>query len=549
MRLNRFDGGLALSPPKDQIAPGFTRRNRGLHALAIGSFRSRAGSTQILSTNAHSLYYFGDIYFYGVGTILLRAGASIKTGLSGNRLAFSRMYPTAGIADYLFCAGGGDLFKVDSAGNVTDWGFAAPASDPSAAAAAGGALADATWSYQITYYNNNTGTRSNGNGTSVSATTAGANNSVALTNIPDPTGIDSQITHVEIWRSVADGDALFYLTHITAGTTSYTDDGSITLSSTALPTDNLQPYAYLDDCLGPHNGSMFWITRTHATERGRVYYSPIGRTEAIQGYINVSTDDAPLQKLFELQGQLGVIGEAGIYLIGGGNPYVYRKVPGCPGTNSPHTVAVVPKLGMIYEAPDGVRVFNGSTSEVLTPGTIERLFQGDDVGDLTTFTGTVAAACRDSYLITDGSQTLAFDVSRSRWRDLGVGLNAIFYNVETDEIAATLDSVVVALEDESALDDDGSAILMSLEPPHVSFMQERVLQHITMKIDTSDQGITITLIHDGTETTIGVVSTGSMAYSEIPIGITGYQFGVRLTGSLTDAVEVKELEMLFDGEQ
>lgn len=545
--LTRFDKGIAFGPPTDEMEDGYLRRARGMHNLSLGSFRSRPGSALLHSLNAHSITYFGDVYHYGVSTALYRAAASIKTGLSGARLSFSMMPPTAGIVDYLFCAGGGDLFKVDSNGNVTDWGFAIPASDPSAAAAAGGSLDDATWTYQITYYNSTTGHRSNGNGTDVSATTSGANNSVALTSIPDPTGVDAQISHVEIWRSVADGSSLFYLTRIAAGTTSYTDDGSVTLSSTELPTDNTQPDSDATDCLGPHNASMFWLYGDSGT-RGRVYYSPVGRAESVAGFINVCSNDTPLQKLFLFQGQLGVIGEGGIYIIGGTNPYIARQVSGCPGTTIPGSVAVDPETGVFYEASDGIRLFNGVTSILVKPGSVERAFRGEAIGGLSAFTSVISTFARDEYIVSDTSQTLAYSVTKDRWRDLGLACGALFYNAETSELAATISSTVLDIENESETDDNGTAIAISIEPPHVSFEDDRarILQHLTFDINCASESISVTLIHDGTETSIATLQTASRIRRTIAIGTTGFTFGVRLTGSISAAIELHRIVFHFN---
>lgn len=537
--LAQFDKSLALTPPRTALAEGYMHRNRGLSDLAISSFRSRLGSALIHALNAHSIFYFADIYHYGVGTDFYRGTVSQSQSLSGNRLSFSRMPPVAGIADYLFISEGSAPFKIDASGNITDWGFAAPASDPSAAAAAGGALADAEWSYQITYYNSATGHRSNGNGTTVSATTSGGDNSVALTNIPDPTAIDTQITHVEIWRSVAGGSALFYLTRIAAGTTSYTDDGSVSLSSTELPTDNLQPYDYFTDNLGPYNASMFWITNTESGQRGRLFYSPIGRAESLDGFIEITSDDAPLHRIFRYQGQLGVIGETGIFLVGGSNPYTSREIPNCPGTTIPESVAVTPK-GVLYAAADGIRVFDGSTSTIVLPGGIERIIRGESVGDLTSFTPVTAAFCRNEYIVTDTSQSLAFDITDERWRDLGLGLNAIFYNEETDDVAVTFDSNVVSFESPGEDDDNGTAIPISIEPRHITTPDDRavVLQHLIFDIDTNSNQITAYLTHDNTETSLGIINTSSREKYTINVGIAGTRFGIRLSGNATGQIEL-----------
>lgn len=539
--ISNFTDGLNLSAPADQIPEGQTRSNRGLSPTALGSFRTRFGSTQLSALDAHSIFYFADVFWYGASTILYRTATSVQTGLSGNRLSFSKCPPVAGITDYLFIAGGGALYKFDSSGNSSNWGIDAPASDPSAAAAAGGSLTDGVYLYQITYYNSTTGHRSNGNGTDVSATTAGANNSVALTSIPDGSAVDSQVSHIEIWRSVAGGSALFYLARIAAGTTTYTDDGSVTLSSTELPTDNDEPYAYFDDCLGPFNASMFWITRTQSGQRGRLFYSPIGRCESMAGFIEITSDTNPLQRIFRFQGQLGAIAERGIFLIGGDNPYVSREVEGCPGTSDPFSVTVTP-FGIVYKAYNGIYLFDGNSSRPITENKIERLFQSESVGDLSAFsTPLVSTFARKEYYLSDGSQSIAVN-SDGRFRDLGVGFSALYYSEESDQLAANLSSVVVDFESALTYSDNDTAISVILEPPHVNFADQlkSMFHSLLIDINTNSQDCTLSAIHDGTITSIGTFSTSLRSRISIPINQTITDVaGVRFTASIsTSTIEL-----------
>ena len=539
--LTDFTGGLFLSPPADLIPEGSTRSNRGISPTALGSFRTRFGSSQLSTLNSHSISYFANTFYYGVSTSLYRTAVEIITGLSGDRLSFAKCPPVAGITDYLFLAGGDTLYKVDSSGNESAWGFDAPASDPSAAAAAGGALADGTYTYQITYKNSTTGHRSNGNGTDVSATTAGANNSVALTNIPDGSLVDSQIDKVEIWRTVVGGSVLFYLAQIDAGTASYTDDGSVTLSSIELPTDNDEPFSYFDDCLGPYNASMFWITRAQSGQRGRLFYSPVGRCESMQGFIEITSDDNPLQRIFRFQGQLGVIAESGIFLIGGDNPYISREVPACPGTIEPFSVSVTP-FGVIYRASDGLRIFDGNSSILIAFGTVERLFRGEALGDLLAFsTPLVSTFARDEYYISDGSQSLAVN-AQGEFRDLGVGLSALYYSEESDQIAATLSAKVVDFESALTYTDAGTAISTILEPPHINVADslKSMFHYLLLDIDTNSQNCTLSVVHDDSTTSIGTFFTASRVRFGIPINLTLFNVaGIRLVASLSnDIIEI-----------
>lgn len=539
--LRNLSGGLVLHPPTDLLPEGRVVSNRGLNSMSRGSFRSRPGSDLLAALDAHSITYFANLYWLGVSTFIYRSGVQIVTGLDGNRLSFQRCPPVAGITDYLFVCGGGTNYKIDSAGNETDWGFAAPITGPGSTSAAGGALeADASYQYKVTYKNSTTGHRSNANTTATEETPTGANLTVSLSAIPDGSLVDSQIDKVEIWRTVADGTVFFYLDEVNAGTTVYADNGSVLLSAIQLPTDNLQPYDYFEDCLGPHNASMFWLTRSQAGQRGRVFYSPVGRCESLAGWIEVTADDNPLQKLFRYNGQLGVIAEAGIFLIGGANPYVVREIAGCPGTVHPHSIAVTPN-GVYYVAADGVRRFDGARSHLIAPGTIERLFRGESAGDLSAFSGTlVGMYARDEYFISDGSQTLAINIMTEQARDIGIGLTALYYSEESDQAFATFNSKLVDLEKIGEVQDDTTNISVILEIAEIDNGSEHnsLVQYVTFDYNSNSEDIAATLIYDDATQALGTLSNAARGKTTIAAGKEGKRFGIRLTSTAGAEIEI-----------
>ena len=114
----KFNQGLWVTPAEDEIPDGGLRRGRGVNAIKTSSIRSRTGLTTQHALNAHSIYRFGDVLHYGVGTNCYRAGVAIRAGLGGDALRFILMPPTTEIADYLFVTNGDELFKIDSAGKI-----------------------------------------------------------------------------------------------------------------------------------------------------------------------------------------------------------------------------------------------------------------------------------------------------------------------------------------------------------------------------------------------------------------------------------------------
>jgi hypothetical protein len=256
-----------------------------------------------------------------------------------------------------------------------------------------------------------------------------------------------------------------------------------------LPTDNDKPYAWFDDCFGPYNASLFWITRTQAGERGRVYYSAIGRAEAMQGFIEVGTDDAPLQKGIVWGGGVFVVSEDGWWQIYGTNPYFSRSISGVPGTTQPHTVIGVPG-GIMYEAPDGVRLFTGNSSRLVsTKQDIQRIFRGKTGGALTAFTGVVAEYGRGEYLISDETQLIALNVEGGTWRDIGdLAVKALHYAKDADIMGAgTNADGIYDLENEGDTQDNATDIERDIETDRVRIADDKTNIMLHVHVDYEEE--------------------------------------------------------------
>lgn len=780
--------GLWLAGGKEAPPQGALRRASGIHRVYTGSIRSRVGSSLVAALTAHSLYRFNDARYAGATTIFYRDGSSIKTGLSGDRLAFVRMPPQYDKADSLFVAGGGDLFKEDGSGNTSSWGIAAPTTNPTAAVGtqasqsidaldaqctwtgSDATLADEstilqegcnsmkmtvssrtigqatkaitvdlstfsccetssdedliavwvrvdnpanleylqidfdingtafsesyysrvikaseripvatqtitqsvgigtitgriedetlyvkqqhpsagqfvydpdkghyvnvpadavtyapttlskevveslgqvtittavgawtrlripkkafskhgssanTWAnvqavrltaktntkgsvvvywddlkmiggagllgdyrYYVTFKNSTTGSRSNPNPTPTLVQNV-ERQGVTLSSVP--TSADSQVDTREIWRTVGNGALYFKVGEIADNTTTtFTDtvadyaglwsvSGADVLQDELLEFDNAPPDDDWDDCAGPHNGAMFWCRSQNAGEKGRVYYSPIGRPESQRGFIQITDDDDPTQKLVVWNG-LWCFTEGGIYQILGTDPYSYRQVRGAPGTTKPHTVQATP-FGILYEADDGVRVFNGAVSNPAAAEAIQPLFQGEAIENLAAFSGVCSGFGRGEYYIGDGVAGLALNLRTGTWRELGLAANAFYYEPDTQELQLSAGGTIYLFEDEGNTDDNGTGIDFEVEWPSLRIdpSTEGVLQRIYLDINTNDATLTPTVIVDGVAVTLPLIQTSARATVELPQVRPGALVGLRLAGTVTVAVEI-----------
>lgn len=538
----QFDLGLWVRGPRDTVPQAAMRRARGVHALKTGSARSRWGSVRLHNLDAHSLFRFDGVRFQAVGGIFYRNGVVIKSDLDGNRLAFVRMPPTAGIADYLFGAGGGDLFKVDSGGAVTVWGIVAPPDGFTQADNGAGNLTG-IYKYKVTFRNSVSGHRSNANPTEV--TTANlSSRQIRLSSLP--VSADAQVNQREIWRTVGNGAVFFRAGTVDDNTTTTFDDNiaDADLESTVLPTDNDPPDDDFDDVFGPADGRIFWTRDGRAGRRGRVYYSPVGRPEAQEGFIDPATDDDPIQKGVIWNGIPWVFSKAHVFQILGQGPFTWREISGAPGTTRPFTVKPTP-FGIIYEAHDGARLMDGAASRLIGAESIGPLFRGESGGGISAFSGVVAEYARGEYLISDETATLALNLDDLLWRDVGIGAKAFHYEDDTNELIASFAGKVMRLEVEGVTDDDGAPISFDFETGSgiTDIDIPGVMLYAFIEADTDGELLTPTLILDNAEITLPKFQTAQRETVEYGIGRSGRVVGMRLTGKLTKLIEIFSVEI------
>ena len=539
--------GLWLEGRQDAMPANTARRFRGVHRTITSLLRSRNGSQLITSLNAHSLFRFNDTRYQGAGTAFYEAGVSKKTGLDGTRLSFAAMPPTLTKVDYLFVAGGGDLFKIDTSGNATNWGIVAPSTNPAAAVGAAGALTG-TYQYKVTFTNTTTGTRSNGNPTAASVTVT--SQQVNLSAIP--VSSDAQVDAREIWRTSGGGATFFLLTTIADNSTTTLTDNTVDddLTGTELPTDNDPPLDTYEDCTGPHGGRMWWARLDIDGFRGRIAHSPLGRAEAVEAFLDVTDDDDPTQRNVSWNGHLYTFTQDHIYeILGSGLDGVFspRLVQNAPGTSAPESIATADN-GIYYAAKDGIRAFDGTQSQLVGFEALARILQGEATDAITTaFEGVVAAYGNNEYMISDGTNAVAYDPKAGRWRDMGLGLNAVFYEKATRQMQATFASKVQILENEGSLDDDGTAIPFELETPEITSgsADKATLKRIVIDMNPNDQSLTPVLSLDDTETTLdNLTGPAGRTQFEIPVGKDAKRASLRLTGSLSKRIEISSI--LFD---
>ena len=551
IRLSNFEGGLFLGAPPDKMPQGTLRRALGLHDLMAGRLRTRNGKTLITSGlgDIHSLYRFDSVRFIGEGVNVKRNGSNVLTNQDGTRLAFVSMQVGLGVTDFLFVAGGGALRKIDKSGTATAWGKSG--AGVTVADVVSGSVFWPAGLYKAfnTFYSSVSGYESNPGGGD-DATLNGTTENLQFTL---GSALDSYFDFWRVYCTTTDGSEYFLLA--TVSSSPYTHSATTTDpfddldTDSPLLTDNAKPANTYEDVAGPHVGRLWWGRVNADGERGRVYFSPIGRPESVQGFIELAADDDHVQKLVIYGGQLFAFTTRGISRIDGlEDAFAFSRVPGALGTSAPFTVVATTR-GVFYLAADGVRVFDGSTSELVGFDALGILFRGESVDDgyHGAIEGIVGGYYHDHYLISNGPKTYALNVKTGAWREPGYPAKAFYYEDETDLlIVGDPDGGTYIAEAEGVFTDDGLNINFEWETPHIRANEtpELFVRGVRLDAVLNNQTVKVDAVIDGLPFRLANISGGRRRIYDLPVNRSVRQFALRLHGSCNQPVEVNAIDLI-----
>lgn len=327
-----------------------------------------------------------------------------------------------------------------------------------------------------------------------------------------------------------------------------------TLEPESLEFDNDPPENTYGDAVGPHLGRMWWCRDSAAAGAHRIYYSPSGRPEAVQGFISATHTSDATQKLVQWNGSLWCFTIGSVFqVLGDTEPFTVRRIGQCPGTIRPFTVVPTP-LGIFYQSYDGIRLFNGQDSILAGYEALAPLFRGEAAEGLAAFEGQVAVFARNEYWVSDGTTTLCLNTTTGQWREHGIPFYSLFYDEERDElIGVTTGNELVKVENEGTLTDPNGPIPFAVETgPGLLDTQDAVglVTRVFVEVELNGQTLSPTLILDSGE----VVELPDL-WSAEPTGLQQFEMailkkarivGVRLATLLTDKIEITRVEAEFN---
>jgi hypothetical protein len=299
------------------------------------------------------------------------------------------------------------------------------------------------------------------------------------------TSADPQVNARALYRSLGNGSLLFFDALINDNSsTTYMDlvsdyigatDGTTTafLGNTIiypiqLQFDNTAPgtlggaAANWPQVAGPFEGSMFWCGDPN--NPGRLYYSPTGRPESVEGWVDISYGNDALQVPFVFHGSLYVLSLSAMYEIQylqGSDPplFTYQRVLGAPGINASAPAVVIGKSQFVYQAQEGMVASNGFNTQAVDTG-LRVLFRGENAEGIAAFVAKTGAYGKGEFYFSDiGNNTLVMNDDLGTWRNYGMAFSAIAFDKTFATVIATQNASaapILALDSPGVFADFGS---------------------------------------------------------------------------------------------
>lgn len=500
--------------------------------------------TQALTQPGGGAAFYVDTIYDNVTTAYTDSFADYSVRLVTTPWAASIAVPPStpthtSTANYFIDAGNGYYFKLTTAGTT--------GSEPPV-----WSIPTSSWSANSAYVLNETVAPLKGNGNFFKCTVAGTS------GLFQPNWASA----LSLGATIADGGVTWTNTGpqtVTDNTAAWTFQGinsTQVISNNELLYDNAPPLATYQDAYGPFQGSMFWTRDSAAGAEGYVYASPPGRPESVGEAYTIGSSNDTAQKVLAWDGALWALTQAKLFLFEGVYPALSPlSINDALGTNSPYTVLALQMIGIIYWAPDGIRVASRAGSRLIGFQQIAPILRGqaeENVAAWSPTNGPVwAALFRDEIVFSDGATltlALAYDgvMDNFVWRQPGQILTAAYYEPQTGQIQAAFGGATYLFEEPGQLADGTAAIPFIMQSPGdmPDIGAQFTTQRIYISATLNNQTVTPTLIVDGTEYGLPpITANGSRVQIELSPKVCGRFFeGVRLNGSLTNRVEIFRIE-------
>lgn len=509
---------------------------------------SKMNGSPIDQTTPHLLVEMAGYRYAFAGTKIYRDETAISTGLSSARWSAMEYSAFNVTTQSIFAANGTDRKRITGA-TVAEWGIDAPTVAPTPSSSSG----TGAYGIKYTYCRKSGSTLECESNPSPSASITG----ITGLNVGWTVSSDSQVTHVRIYRTLADG-AIYY----------YAGEFAIALATSAVSTSDNglgTSVAYDHDrpplgtvVFGPTFGGYCFMLMENL-----LYYCKPNQPEYWPAtyYIEVGPQQEPLTAIQIHNGVPYVMSTEEIYMIQGTGADSFFPFPmkAKAGALSHIGALSVPGLGIVHADIDGLYGFAGAgNDDRISDDRFRPLFSGDAVGSVPGLNRTNAANCW--LLAFDNKLWFGYPATGSTYPDNMIVIDlrtqqgrhyqypqqfgAVCVDGTNNRILA-LDSTgyVRRLDDPGATTDDGMAISWQIESKAFTDQLYKYFPRYAKYDITLGNGASATgniLLNDAIIQTHNLIISRQTKKRLID-GNNGDRLGIRITG--TGPVTFRECEI------
>lgn len=311
----------------------------------------------------------GGVRYEFVGTRIFRNESSIETGLTDAQWSAIQYNSYNDSNQSIFALNGTDRKRITGS-TVAEWGSSTPSAPTTAVGSSTGLTG--TYNAKITYCRKVSSTVVYETNPS-SAGTARALSNQSL-SVSWSASSDSQITHVRVYRTTANGSVYYHDQDVAVGSTSVDTNTADSALGDLIETDRDRP-PLGSIVLGPNYDGTCFILKDNL-----LYYCKPKQPEYWPSdyYIEVSQLQFPLKTGVFHEGQPYCLTADDIYYIQGTGHGTFFpiKMKALTGAQGPFGAVSVKGKGIFHTGPDGIYLFSGVDTKITEP-TLEPIFRGE----------------------------------------------------------------------------------------------------------------------------------------------------------------------------
>ena len=461
-------------------------RSANLTNDRIGFVALRPGSVNVGTALDESANFIsvqnGNRYAFTAQNIYKNESA-IATGLTTGNGQFSAIQYNQfnDTSEMIYAVNGAVRKRIDNT-TVFEWGIEPPSIAATLGVGTGSGL---TGTYFVKYtYLRKVGTTivSESNPSPISSSQAMSNQALRVTFTASS---DAQVTHVRIYRTLANDTNFYFDQDIAIGSTSVDTTTADADLGFIIANNHDRPPVGSDLCIGPLFGGYVFIAKDNL-----LYFSLPKQPEYFPAtnFIEIAEPQDPITALTVHEGNLFVATQRKLFLIQGTVSTSFAAVPIEVKTGTPNSFCLVGVVGtgLFHLGPDGIYLLSGGVDQKVTQLNFEPLFSARVDATVNTFEGMLTVKDDDArwffvyenkfYFHYSTGAVLVFNTDQKKWTyyKFDQQLTAPAFDDRNKRfLTGTIGKNIRQIEDVTAFDDAGTAIAWELQSKEFTLQTRR----------------------------------------------------------------------------